>query len=142
MAKQVGQTKDVGFQFGIRRTLPLSSELMWDFLFSHSGLIIWLGDLETEFELQKEFRTKNGINGFIRVFKPYSHIRLSWQKKEWKNISTVQVRVISKTNDKTVVSFHQEKLLDFDQRTEVKAYWNKIMENITEEIKKQGVDKV
>ena len=34
MENQVGKTKDVGFQFGIRKTIPASTEKVWDFLFS------------------------------------------------------------------------------------------------------------
>ncbi len=34
MESQVGKTKDVGFQYGIRKTFPVSSEKAWDFLFS------------------------------------------------------------------------------------------------------------
>lgn len=60
MKKEIGQTKDVGFQF----------------------------------ELEKQFKIENGIEGSVRVLKPYSHIRLNWKKKGWENISTVQVRVI------------------------------------------------
>jgi len=66
--KQVGQPKDVGFQFGIRKTIPVSTEKIWDFLFS-----------------------ENGITGFIRIFKPNSHIRLNWKPKSWGNMLTVQI---------------------------------------------------
>ena len=58
MEKQVGKTKDVGFQFGLRRTFPIQTEKAWEYLFSPIGLAIWLGELETEFELKKDFCTK------------------------------------------------------------------------------------
>jgi len=141
MEKQIGQTKDVGFQFGIRKTFAISSDEMWEFLLSRKGLEIWLGELETEFDLQKEFKTKNGVNGFVRVFKPNSHIRINWQKKNWENLSTVQLRVIGK-NEKTTVSFHQEKLLDSIQREEMKEYWNRVMNKITNKLKKENNEKI
>ncbi|MEM0942065.1 MAG: SRPBCC domain-containing protein [Bacteroidota bacterium] len=138
MEGQVGKTKDVGYEFGLQKTFSISEKQAWDFMFSDSGLKIWLGDLETDFSLKENYKTKSGIEGFVRVFELYSHIRMNWKKKDWNNMSTVQVRVIGKNNDKTLISFHQEKLLDSDQRAEMKEYWNKKMENITEEIKKQA----
>ena len=131
----IGKTKDVGFQFGIRKTIPVSTEKVWDFLFSDNGLKIWLGKLNTELELKKEFKTENGITGFVRVFNPNSHIRLNWKPKNWENISTVQIRVIGDEN-KTTIAIHQEKLLNSEQRTEMKEYWTEIMKKITNEMNK------
>ena len=74
---QVGKTKDVEFQFGIRKTIPISTEKVWNFLFSKNGLKIWLGNLKSGFELKKGFKTENGITGLIRFFKPNSQIRLN-----------------------------------------------------------------
>ena len=135
MENQVGKTKDVGFQFGIRKTIPVSTEKVWDFLFSENGLKIWLGKLNTELELKKEFKTENGITGFVRVFNPNSHIRLNWKLKTWENISTVQIRVIGDVN-KTTIAIHQEKLLNSKQRTEMKKYWTEILEKLTTEMNK------
>ncbi|WP_372813959.1 hypothetical protein [Paenibacillus sp.] len=39
----VGQTSSVGFQVGVRRTLPLSQEQAWRLLTSPEGLSWWLG---------------------------------------------------------------------------------------------------
>ncbi|MEM1337884.1 MAG: ATPase [Bacteroidota bacterium] len=136
MSKTVGKTKEVGFQFGLRRTFSISEEKAWNLMFSNTGLKIWLGDLKTNFSLKENYTTKGGIEGYVRIFKPYSHVRLNWKKKDWKNISTVQVRVMGKEKNKTLISFHQEKLLDSNQRNEMKAYWNNKMDEITEEIGK------
>ena len=135
MKNQVGKTKDVGFQFGIRKTIPVSNEKVWDFLFSDSGLKIWLGKLNNKLELKKEFETENGITGLVRVFKPNSHIRLSWKPKTWKNVSTVQIRVIG-NEAKTTIAIHQEKLLNSEQRNEMKNYWTEIIEKLMPELEK------
>jgi uncharacterized protein YndB with AHSA1/START domain len=89
MEKQTGKTKDVGFQFGIRKTIPIPTEKVWDFLFSKHGLKIWLGNLKNELEIKKTFETDDGVTGLIRVFKPNSHIRLSWKPENWENMSIV-----------------------------------------------------
>ena len=126
MNKIIGQTKDAGFQFGLRKTFSVSLESAWDFMFSEQGLKTWLGELENELEVDEEYITKEGIEGLVRVFKPMSHIRLSWKKKNWENSSTIQVRVFG-NQEKTTISFHQEKLLNGEQRDEMKKYWNEVM---------------
>jgi hypothetical protein len=127
--KPVGLTKDVGWQFGLRKTFPYSQEYLWDFMFSSKGLKIWLGELKEELEIKTTYKTKDGIEGLVRVFKPYSHIRMNWKKKDWENTSTVQVRVIG-NHKKATISFHQEKLFDNNQREQMKLYWNKKMTEI------------
>ena len=133
METQIGKTKDVGFQFGIRRTISVSSEKVWDFLFSKKGLKIWLGNFNDELELKKELKTQNGITFFVRVFKPNSHIRLNWKPETWGNISTLQIRIIG-NNEKTTIAIHQEKLLNDEQRSEMKSYWTKIIEKLRSEL--------
>ncbi len=132
MKKPVGQTKDTGFQFGIRKTFPVSLDRARQFLFSDDGLKIWLGNLISgSIEEKKQFKTADGTEGMVRVLKPLSHIRLTWKKKEWDNFSTLQIRVIG-TKGKTTISFHQEKLLNSQQRIEVRFYWQKVMAKIAE----------
>ncbi len=131
MERPVGQTKDMGFQFGLRKTVPFSANFVWEFLFSEAGLNIWLGELQTSFKIGQPYITKSGIEGFIRVFRPYSHVRLNWKKKHWNNYSTLQLRVIEHPQ-KTTISFHQEKLFNSEQRSEMKIYWNDVMDKITE----------
>ena len=63
------------------------------------------------------------------MYKEFSHVRLNWKKKEWDNMSTLQVRTI-RNGEKCTISFHQEKLTDGDQREEVKKYWNEVMKKI------------
>lgn len=54
---QTGRTKDAGFQFGIKRTFPLESDLAWERLFSETGRRIWLGDLVGGGTLTNDFET-------------------------------------------------------------------------------------
>lgn len=135
MGKQKGQTKDVGFQFGIRRTLPISAEKAWNFLFSNSGLKVWLGQLKDELEIKKEYETEDGITGLVLVFKANSHIRLKWKPKHWGNTSTLQIRIMG-NHEKATIAIHQEKLLDSVQRAEMETYWNNIMLRLSSEINK------
>ena len=127
--KPVGLTRDAGWQFGLRKTFPFSQKYLWDFLFSDQGLKLWLGELEQALSTEHPYRTQQGVEGRVRAFNPYSHIRMTWKKKEWQNFSTVQVRVMG-SNEKAVISFHQEKMADSTQREEMKEYWNQKMKEI------------
>lgn len=132
--KLIGQTKDVGFQLGIRRTFPISYDKAWDLLFSDNGLKIWIGELISgDFSINQDYQTKEGISGCIKVFKPFSHIRLTWKKNEWQNVSTLQIRIIVSKSG-TTISFHQEKLLDNNQRAEMKKHWENILTKLTDKI--------
>lgn len=129
--KIVGLTKDAGFQFGLRKTFPLSVEETWEFLFSKEGIRIWLGDIDIPYlEKDEDYKTKEGIEGVVKVLKPYSHIRMRWKKKDWENISTLQIRVM-KAGEKAAIGFHQENLQSAKQREEMREYWNEVMNEIT-----------
>ena len=134
MEKVVGQTKDAGFQVGVRKTFTVPVDTAWSFLLSEEGRATWLGKLSTHnFEPGKAFTTKEGIEGTVSVLKPNSHIRLTWKPKHWTNFSAVQVRVID-ANGKATISFHQDKMLDGKQREEMKMYWDSILEKIGKQL--------
>lgn len=129
MKREVGKTKDVGFEFGIRRTFDIAPEKAWQLLFSLEGLGIWLGKLNTYPELKQKYITAEGREVYIRIWKMHSHIRLDWKQPAWENLSRIQVRVIP-NKGKSTISFHHEKLRDAEQRVEVSKYWNEVMERI------------
>lgn len=134
--KVVGQTCDAGFQIGVRKTFAVPVENVWNFLFSEAGLSTWLGKISLEnFELGKPYKTEEEIEGKVSVFKPNSHIRLTWKPKYWTNSSALQIRVIP-SKEKTTISFHQDKLLDNQQRDEMKKYWDGVIVKIENEISK------
>ena len=132
----IGLTKDAGFQIGVRKTFAVPVETAWNFLFSEKGLSTWLGKISVEnFELGKPYQTEEGTEGKVNVFKPNSHIRLTWKPKHWTNTSSLQVRVIP-SREKTTISFHQDKLVDSKQRDEMKKYWDQVIEKIEDELLK------
>jgi uncharacterized protein YndB with AHSA1/START domain len=138
MAKQngVGLTKDAGWQFGIRRTMPVTAHQAWDFLLSKEAVDIWLGEVEEiDWRVGSSFVTKDEIEVTINVLKPYSHMRMSWKKKGWDNISMLQPRV-TKGVGRSVISFHHDKLQDANQRLEMKNHWNGIIEKLESKLQK------
>jgi hypothetical protein len=127
MRKPPGKTKDAGYQFGIRKSFPVTNEQAWKFMFSRKGIHIWLGRPDTySFQEGTRVRTAEGIEGTIKVFTIFSHIRMTWKKPEWNNFSRLQIRVIP-GKGKTTISIHQEMLNGSAQRAEMKNYWSDIM---------------
>lgn len=127
MNKPVGLTKNVGFEFGLRRTVPFPAEQVWKFLMSQDGLGIWLGE-SVDFKPEKgaEYHTKEGINGIVRVFNPGINIRLAWHPIDWPRESVLQVRVIPREK-KATISFHQENIPDARYREEMGERWKSVM---------------
>ena len=122
------------FKLALEKLLLFLLKRAWNFLFSEKGLSTWLGKISLEnFELGKRYKTEEEIEGKVNVLKPNSHIRLTWKPKHWTNTSALQIRVIP-SKEKTTISFHQDKLLDSQQRDEMKKYWDKVIEKIEDEI--------
>jgi hypothetical protein len=132
--KEVGKTKSVGYEVGVRKIIRCSVEDIWNFLLSKIGLKIWLGNVSSvKIEKGQVFQTEENIKGEIKVYKEKSHIRLTWKKLEWKNVSTLQIRVLSSKTG-TILSFHQENLGDYNQREEMKERWVKVLDKINSKI--------
>jgi uncharacterized protein YndB with AHSA1/START domain len=127
-AQTVGKTADVGYQIGVRRTLPCGEEALWSLVLSPEGQAIWLGGA-IELADGARYALDNGTTGQVRVYKPWSHIRLTWQPQGWARPSTVQVRVTAASSG-TTLSFHQEHLADSAARSAMKAHWERVIEQL------------
>lgn len=126
-----GQTAG-GFQVGVRKTFPVTLEKAWDFVTSGKAMEIWLGKTEDlPLKTSKEYITGDEIRGEIKVMKALSHIRLTWQPKEWKTPSTLQIRVIA-NGAKTTISFHQERLPSEKERKKMKEKWSGVLDKMAE----------
>ncbi|RDU36992.1 SRPBCC domain-containing protein [Neobacillus piezotolerans] len=132
-AKLVGETKDRGFQVGVRRTFPISQEEAWRLVASREGLAFWLGEGGIDLKPGQGYETTLG-NGEIRIVKPNAQLRLTWKKLGWQRPSTVQVRFLSVDTNKTTISFHQELLPDQKERELMKSYWENVLLGIKEKI--------
>lgn len=117
----VGKTADAGYQIGVRRTVPVAEEHLWERLLSPEGTAVWLGGA-AEVKEGALFSFPDGVSGEIRVYKPGSHIRLTWHRPGWEAPSYVQVRVIPARTG-TTLSFHQDHLAGPTDRAAMKEHW-------------------
>ncbi|MDQ0914366.1 SRPBCC domain-containing protein [Paenibacillus sp. V4I5] len=130
--KPVGLTASVGFQIGVRRTLPFFQEEAWELLISTRGRKLWLGDAASvEFVKGHKFVTQEGTTGEFRVVKPLEQLRLTWQPASFPNASTLQIRLLPAASPgKITFSFHQEKLDSAEQREEMKVHWEEVISGL------------
>lgn len=126
----VGETKDVGFNIGVSKTLPYPVEHVWDFLLSPAGLAVWLGE-GVELAPKKTYRTADGTEGEVRSLHPLDRVRLTWRPKDWDHDTTVQVAVRGE-GEKTMLRFHQEWLADSDERSRQRDHWKAVLDKVIE----------
>jgi uncharacterized protein YndB with AHSA1/START domain len=128
--KNVGLTKNSGFEFGLRKTFPIPLPAVWQFLMSPKGINIWLGE-SPDFVLEKgsPYHTRDGITGKVTVLNTNVNIRLTWQMVGWSKPSIIQVRVIA-SGENTTVSFHQESLPDAQTREIMRVRWKQVTAEI------------
>ncbi len=131
--KPVGQTKDVGFNIGVRRTLQLSKQEAWDYLTSLEGLKLWIGEVDSlPLKVGSLFKSKEGTSGKLSVVKFQEKLRMTWQRKQWDNPSTLQIYLASTSANKTTIAFHQEKLDDLYMRQVMKDHWEQVLDAIAD----------
>jgi uncharacterized protein YndB with AHSA1/START domain len=128
--KPLGLTKDVGFQVGVRQTLPISLEDAWQLITSKRGVKIWLGDVsKIKFTMGATYQLPDDTIGEIRVCTPHSHLRVTWHPPGWRRSSTIQLRVIPQ-GDRTTFAFHQEHLPGPTEREERRLFYTGVIENL------------
>lgn len=130
-ARPVGQTQDVGFNVGARRTFALTPAQAWDWVVSPAGVAVWLGEVVDRLPHQPKatYTTRDGAEGEIRVFEPGSHLRLTWKPQGWKKPSLIQVRVRPAAGGATI-AFHQEHLSGPQARTEMRTRWLAVLDEM------------
>ncbi|BBU38901.1 MAG: ATPase [Bacillaceae bacterium] len=127
----VGVTKDAGVQIGVRKTIKVEQEKVWDYLTSPQGLPLWIGDV-SEFRLQKgyEFKSKEGICGKLTVVLPFRKLRMKWKLPEWEKPSRLQLYLLPTDSGKTTIAIHQEMLDDVYVRELMRRFWADKLEQI------------
>jgi uncharacterized protein YndB with AHSA1/START domain len=129
MGYMVGQTKDVGWNIGVSKTLRHPVEQVWALLTSEDGLRLWLGDVELGTSKGDRYETADGTVGEIRSFHPHDRLRLTWRPADWTHDTTVQVAVVG-DGDRTMLRFHQEWLADAEERERQRAHWQAAMDRV------------
>lgn len=131
----VGVTKDAGVQIGVRKTMAVNKEAVWNFLLSPRGLSLWIGRVP-EFRLQTgfAFASAEGVTGKLTVVQPLHKLRMTWKRPEWDQPSRLQLYVLSAASGKTTVAIHQEMLEDVYIRDMMRQFWDGTLRQIQKEL--------
>ncbi|WNF28883.1 SRPBCC domain-containing protein [Streptomyces sp. C11-1] len=125
-----GLTQDAGWEIGVSRTIRRPLTAVWEFIVGPEGIALWLGiDGPLPTEKGAPYRTADGLGGELRSYRPGDRVRLTY------GTSTVQVAVTPGSSaDRTVLSFHQERLASAEEREERRTYWKNAMDRAEAEL--------
>lgn len=132
--RELGQTRDVGFQVGVQRSIDASRDEAWELLTSRPEL--WLGEgASVWFEEGERYDVpaqsgEAAASGEIRVVKPGERLRLTWQPEGWAAPATLQLTLTESAAGKTAIQAHLEKLPDADAREAMRASWREALERV------------
>ena len=126
----VGKTRDVGWQIGVSRTIPVDLDRAWSFLTSTEGLEIWLGSgVASPLTKGQRYQTADGTSGEVRSVRARDRIRLTWQPKDRADDATVQIALMTAASGCTF-RFHAERLYDEAEREAMRAHWRGVADAI------------
>ncbi len=132
-----GLTKDAGWELGVRRTVPLPVEDVWEYLVG-PGRRRWLGDTELGTTKGDRYTTPDGTRGEVRSFTDQKRLRITWRPADWKHDSTLQLTVRPAASGGTTIGIHQERLADSGERERMLAHWNEVMDRLEEDLVAPG----
>lgn len=130
MSRTVGLTKDAGFEIGLCRTVDVPPDRALATIVGDQGVRTWLGDgVRLPAEKGTTYETVDGTRGQIRSYHPSGRLRLTWQPAGWDHPTIVQVTV-SERRGKSVIRFHQERLVDPAERARQRDHWRAVMDEV------------
>lgn len=129
--KEVGRTRDAGWQIGVSKTIDRPVEDVWSFITSPAGVAIWLGEGVTVLsEPGAGYETTSGVQGEMRSFRELDRVRLTWQPANWKHETTLQLTVQSAGGGRTRLGVHQERLADAAEREQQRRHWQGVVKDL------------
>jgi hypothetical protein len=127
-----GQTKDAGWEVGVRQTVNAPLGTVWTFLLG-AGLPIWLGNTTLVLEKGAPYETDDDIKGTVLSYTEGLRVRLSWQPGEWNHDSTLQLTVREAATG-TTIAFHQERLSGREERKIMLGHWKDVVQQLDDAI--------
>lgn len=126
--KVMGQNSKGELSLTSSRTFPVNEKKMWKILLSSQGLDCWLKPI-SKFQLKPgfTFEAENGVYGEVRTFKEFKRARIKWQDTDWPKPSIVQIMLVPRKNNKCILVFQHEKLMNGRIKNSIRDYWKKAL---------------
>jgi uncharacterized protein YndB with AHSA1/START domain len=129
--RDVGHTRDAGWQIGVSKTIDRPVEAVWSFITSPAGIAIWLGEGVTVVpERGAGYETTAGVRGETRGLRELDRIRLTWWPPDWTHDTTLQLAVRSAGAGRARLGVHQERLADAAERERQRRHWQGVVDAI------------
>lgn len=136
--RPVGKTRDVGWQIGVSRTIPVDLDTTWEYLVSPDGLAAWLGQgIATPLAKGQRYETDGGTVGEVRSLRERDRIRVTWRPVDRPDDATVQLAVAPARTGCTL-RFHTERLYDGEERELMRRHWRGVADRIEAELAARG----
>jgi uncharacterized protein YndB with AHSA1/START domain len=131
--REVGRTRNAGWEIGVSKTIDRPVEEVWAFLVSPEGIAIWLGEGVTVLSEPGEgYETTTGVHGETRSFRELDRVRLTWQPADWPHDTTLQLAVRSAGAGRAMLVVHQERLANAAERQQQRSHWQGVINTLVQ----------
>lgn len=113
------------------KTFPIGAKELWKFLASPNGIEIWLKPL-SEFTIKPKsfFEAEGGIFGEVRTMKEGERLRMTWQDTDWAKPSILQLWLVGRSKNKSILVFNHERLQDSRSKVFLKEHWKQVLSEL------------
>lgn len=131
-----GRTLKGDYSITVTRTFPMAAKKLWQLISSEEGMSLWLRPL-SKFKLKVgcSFETEGGAFGEVRTMRAGQRARLTWQEIDWNKSTTVQVWILPRTENKSVLVIQHEKLVDGRLRGPLRSHWEEAVGAVLEYVR-------
>lgn len=120
----------------VTRSLSHPHLKVWNALMSPEGMQVWLKPLsEVLFIPKNTFEVEGGIFGEVRTMKSPERVRFTWQDTDWEKPTVVQLMVVTRPKDKSLIMIMHESIKTSALREEFRALWKKRIAEFEEFLK-------
>lgn len=134
MSDTTGQTKDAGWEVGVRQRVDAPLDAVWTYLIG-DGLKVWLGDIDAlPTQKRAPYSSRDGVTGTILGYTEGQRIRLAWQPEDWPHPTTLQVSAKTVPTG-TTIAIHHENLADREERKLMLGHWKNVAAAMADDLR-------
>jgi uncharacterized protein YndB with AHSA1/START domain len=134
-----GQNAKGQYQVTVTKSLSTGVAAVWKSLVSKKGARLWLRPLyDVAFEVGNTFETDDGFFGEIRTMKKNRRIRMSWQDPNWLKGTYVQVTLVDRPGEKSILVVDHGQIVDLRIQATLRKRWKSAASDFTDALAAQA----